>query len=254
MLHDLDLLGFMEDRLPRKEKESVQQHLDTCSPCRAEYETLVRDRALFRAVHQSHPEYLCPKTDQWMAYMMDDVDAGVKKILSGHLEACAACREKTDAMAAAMTADTDSPDEAEWLPVPEAIRSRLTQSPSESIRKRLKEALFLLKQKAGAEMENVYEQVEALADKLMNGEQDPDPVFALERDITLPEQTDLILRDIDGAAAFEMELADFRIEFEPDVSGGRLTVTRAGIGVPGIKVTTGPHGIRYTDENGELRF
>lgn len=86
------------------------------------------------------------------------------------------------------------------------------------------------------EVGDLLSMVDDLADRLMEGGREHAPSYALERNITMPSQTDLELRIPALTEAFKIEMEDYVIEVRTEPSGAKVKITRGGNPVSGTRV------------------
>lgn len=254
MTHDIDLIGYLDGSLPGAEKDKIQSHLKTCTECSKQYKLLQKSELLFASIYRSQPELLCPDMDSLIQFVSGEISPAGKKSLEAHLKDCAPCGQKLAALKAASATQEEIPAQAQLNLLPEDIRTRI-DGRKRAMRARLKEALLTLKSRGNQEISTILTEVEYLTERLLSVARERLPSYALERDITLPSQTDLELRGLPEEIDFTVELENHVLQIWQSPGGLRLRITREGLPVSGSKISwlnkAGNKTTAITDEKGE---
>ena len=255
MAHDFDLIGYLDKTVSKAEKKRVEDHLRGCAQCRDEVKLLQKSETLFGKILARNAEVFCPSSDELVKRVTGELDLESKEDIEEHIKGCAFCQEKIALLDGAAKAKIQMPDKADWEPLPQDLLERIKQK-ERPLRERLRAALIALKAKGKADVSDLLDHVDDLADRLLIGSGPEVPSFALERDITMPLRSELELREIQLPPEIHMEIDKYTLLITASPSGTRVVVTGGGKPVAGIRVMvrkeSGDQVIGSTDENGEI--
>ncbi|MCF8077139.1 MAG: hypothetical protein K9K87_13370 [Desulfotignum sp.] len=140
------------------------------------------------------------------------------------------------------------------FPLPDVISELLDQKKNKTaLKKRFDQALNVLSESNVKQNPELIRKIERLTQKIKEAEYCKEPVFALDRDITMPLQTELALRYTSGETAC-LNIEGTNIEITKTPGDVRVKITRNNQPVKNleIKLKKGPGDtvIVRTDENG----
>ena len=217
MEHDKNLTGYIDGDLSEAETKEITEHLKTCKKCRDQLEDLQKAIQLFSTVFKNQPDFLkniARNTDEKIS------DEKIK-----------------------VTCDA---------PLPDAIKERLSKKRTD-IRERLSQVLHTLKTYGESTISDLVQELESLAQGLVDSTPETEPSFALQRDTTMPVQTDLELR-MHGT----FEKSEFKIEVQELVSKNQIRITRNNHPVSKFEINlikdSGEVVIKKTDQNGVVLY
>jgi hypothetical protein len=251
--HDLDLIGYLEKSISEKERERIEEHIKGCQECHEELTQLERSEALFGKVMARYPDIFCPDSDELVKLLAGELEPEIKQGMEEHIKTCVACQGKMALLNEAEKAHVELPEKKEWEPLPHKILERIKQR-EKPLRDRLKQALMALKAKGRSDISDLLDHVDELSERIMGGTGAEAPSYALERDITLPSQTDLQLRVPSPPLTFQFQIDDVVVEVKREQTGIRLRLTRQGKPLIGLKIriSRGDEEITvFTDQRGE---
>jgi len=218
MEHDKNLTGYLDGDLSEAETKEITEHLKTCKKCRDQLEDLQKAIQLFSTVFKNQPDFLkniARNTDEKIS------DEKIK-----------------------VTCDT---------PLPDAIKERLSKKRTD-IRERLSQVLHTLKTYGESTISDLVQELESLAQGLVDSTPETEPSFALQRDTTMPVQTDLELRYPETFETEELRIDEFTIEIKKLTSKTQIRITREDKPVGGLKIkiknNSGKIVTQKTDQDG----
>jgi hypothetical protein len=218
MDHDFDLTGYLDGTLSKTETNRINEHLKLCNECREDLANFKKSIHLFSEILEKYPDF----SDQ----MNQDMDE--------HLQT---------------TSD---------YPLPDVISELLDQKKKQTaLEKRFDQALNVLSSSNFRLYPELVRKIECITQKLKESEYSKEPVFSLNRDITMPLQTELELRHISGETAC-LNIEGTAIEITKAPGNVRVKITRNNQPVRNmeIKLKNGSEVISTvrTDDNGSFTF
>ena len=126
-------------------------------------------------------------------------------------------------------------EQTEILPLPESLKQHLEKE-NKSIQERFEESLSLLKSKGDQAIQSIAKEIEILTKTMLGSESAPDFSYALKRDTTLPEETELELRLPKSKSTATFKIQDYSIEIKTIASKTQIKIIKDGQPVSGIDV------------------
>jgi hypothetical protein len=255
MGHDIDLTGYIEGCISLDERTKIEAHLETCPQCRDDLLSMQKSGRIVTSILKYRPDFLCPETESLAEFIVGFPPDSEAQWLEGHIESCAFCREKMRSLKEAAEARVEMPEPDKWEPLPRDLRPG-TAGTGGTLSERFKEAVMTLKARGHEESRDLLNRVNDLAEQLVAGAGDRASYFAMEREATLPSQTDLELEIPQPGGSIRIEVENYLLEIADDPRGTRIRVHRDGKIVPGLKVRAvirgGVAAEGETDDRGDV--
>jgi hypothetical protein len=218
MDHYFDLTGYLDGTLSKTETTRINEHLKLCNECREDLANFKKSIHLFSEILRQYPGFW-DQTNQ-------DMDENIQP-----------------------TCD---------FPLPDVISELLDQKKTKTaLEKRFDQALNVLIGSNVKQYPELVRKIERLTQKLKEAEYSKEPVFALDRDITMPLQTKLELRQTSGeTACLEIEGTAIEITKTPGDVRVKITCNNQPVKNLEIKLKKGADKIKTTrtDDTGSFAF